>query len=630
MGLPAITLRPERGSDGVRAIGEYAAGPALLSFLGQIAPIGSRRATDERILRWLPRFIIARWVEHPFEFVTPLHYTVRRDYFWSLLDLFPFREARLGADLIPVSDDITEVRAFAEIVPRNALGGLMTRLVIGPRSCQAVLDQCAVFERHLRGEVPHPFPDLVAETEPERAPPRLPPQVEGVSESGSPGVLAPPTAWDRLADGHVAPDLAERLRDHVLRAPDDEVIKMRPFALADRWATDRHATLVAFLHATTAGLVEMTWDVLCPSCRLSTKSASSLASLGHGSECPFCDVTFEVTNDRQVEVRFTVAPSVRTVSDRRFCVGGPMNLPHIVAQIGVAPNDSAALDVALAPGTYAAVCRKTRKSALIEVSAAAPSDARAIDFTIEEGNVRPLAATVTPGSIRVRINNRDPDPVGFGVDNPGWPEDAATAAIVGTYQEFRDLFGAEILAPGLQLAIQRLTFLFTDLTGSTALYQRIGQARAFRLVQDHFTLLGTAIADHRGAIVKTIGDAIMVAFGSPADAVRGALAMQRAIRALNTDGVVDPRRLLKIGIHAGPCIAVTANEKLDYFGTTINTASRVEHECQGGQIVVTASVREDPEADRAVIESAATIESRRTTLRGLAEPIQIFALTPAD
>src|SRR5439155_20836592 len=100
-----------------------------------------------------------------------------------------------------------------------------------------------------------------------------------------------------------------------------------------------------------------------------------------------------------------------------------------------------------------------------------------------------------------------------------WPDTIATAAIVSTMQEFRDLFSSEVLAPGLQLGVENLAFMFTDLTGSTALYQAIGQARAFRLVQDHFRILRAAITANRGALVKTIGDAIMATFPSGGDAL---------------------------------------------------------------------------------------------------------------
>ena len=67
---------------------------------------------------------------------------------------------------------------------------------------------------------------------------------------------------------------------------------------------------------------------------------------------------------------------------------------------------------------------------------------------------------------------------------------------------------------------------------------------------------------------------------------------------------------MRVGIHQGPCVAVTANDRLDYFGTTVNIASRVEHEAQGGEVAATADVCEAPDG-QAVLAGARCAPSRR-------------------
>ena len=85
--------------------------------------------------------------------------------------------------------------------------------------------------------------------------------------------------------------------------------------------------------------------------------------------------------------------------------------------------------------------------------------------------------------------------------------------------------------------------------------------------------------DHDGAVVKTIGDAVMASFGDPADAVKAALAMQARDRC-------DHELVLKLGIHVGPSVVVTLNDRLDYFGSTVNMAARLQGQSQGGDIVL--------------------------------------------
>jgi class 3 adenylate cyclase len=169
--------------------------------------------------------------------------------------------------------------------------------------------------------------------------------------------------------------------------------------------------------------------------------------------------------------------------------------------------------------------------------------------------------------------------------------------------------------------------MFTDLTGSTAMYQAVGQARAFRLVQDHFRILGEAIGANRGALVKTIGDAVMGTFPSGTDALAAALQIQRDIRGLDLPDEIDPRRFLKVGLHLGPCLAVTLNDRLDYFGSTVNTAARIEHECRGGQIVASLAVCQAEQARRLLEESGAQLEAEVVQLRGVAEPVPVYRIT---
>ena len=301
-----------------------------------------------------------------------------------------------------------------------------------------------------------------------------------------------------------------------------------------------------------------------------------------------------------------------------------MNTPHVIAQAELQPGEERLLEAQLGVGVFRVRSLQSKTTAIVDVQAdGRPGE---VPLTVTAASIVPPASTAPPGAVRLRVANRSEVPAALVLEDPGWPDTAATASVVATIQEFRDLFDSQVLAPGLQLAIQRLAFLFTDLTGSTALYQQVGQARAFRLVHDHFRILFETVAAHRGAVVKTIGDAVMVAFPTGADAVAGALAMQRAIRDLETDGAIDPARLLKVGIHAGPCIAVTANGRLDYFGTTINTAARVEHECRGGQIVLTEEVQRDPAVQEIVRGASVKTETAEVQLRGVAEPVRIYRI----
>jgi class 3 adenylate cyclase len=169
-----------------------------------------------------------------------------------------------------------------------------------------------------------------------------------------------------------------------------------------------------------------------------------------------------------------------------------------------------------------------------------------------------------------------------------------------------------------------VTILFTDLRGSSALYERIGDAAAFNLVREHFAVLGSAVRNADGAVVKTIGDAVMAAFADPADAVRAALAIHDDVVALDRRisaerGLPGGALVVKVGVHMGPSIAVNLNDRLDYFGTTVNMAARLQGQSSGGDVVLSRAVADDP-AVRPLLEPLGA-RAESVMLKGFAAPV---------
>src|SRR5256885_956951 len=189
----------------------------------------------------------------------------------------------------------------------------------------------------------------------------------------------------------------------------------------------------------------------------------------------------------------------------------------------------------------------------------------------------------------------------FILERTAWSDEAATAAEVTALQVFRDLFAREALRPGEQISVGTLTVLFTDLKNSTRLYREIGDATAFGQVMNHFDVLKELVADEDGALVKTIGDAVMAVFRQPVAALKSMMKAQQRL-AFPADGTQP--LMLKAGIHVGPCIAVTLNDRLDYFGSTVNLAARLEGQSNGNDVVISKAVYSDPEVRELLNESA--------------------------
>src|SRR5437870_5893078 len=200
-----------------------------------------------------------------------------------------------------------------------------------------------------------------------------------------------------------------------------------------------------------------------------------------------------------------------------------------------------------------------------------------------------------------------------------------TAKRLLTNQTFRDIYRTDTIDVDQRLNITSLTFLFTDLKGSTELYQRVGDLVAFDMVRAHFRVLNEIVAAEAGAVVKTIGDAVMATFPTPHRAVAAALRMREAMRTFNTEHGRDDL-LLKIGIHEGPCLAVVLNDRQDYFGTTVNIAARVQRRADSRAILATRSVVADPQASALLETSGLKLVSQHRALRGIADEVAVYEI----
>lgn len=414
----------------------------------------------------------------------------------------------------------------------------------------------------------------------------------------------------------VSAAIVDKIGEMLRGAPDADLVRMRPFEVASHWKIDRLDVLRAMLKGVPAGLFELRWGIICPSCRTASEQSDSLADISAQGHCQLCDIHFDLDLDRAVEATFSPHPTVRRVPKQMFCIGGPARTPHVVVQAIVEGSKTRVLDAPEESGRYRLFSRGGAAASL-QVEEGAPATAK---VSLREGKLSATEVRVAPGG-GVEVENETEEGRHLKIERLEWASDAATAHVVANIPEFRRIFSCQLLKRGTRLKVQRVAILFSDLTGSTALYSRVGDATAFRLVDDHFDLLRAAIENNRGVVVKTMGDAIMAAFTDPNECVRAALeALERfeEFRASVEHGSLIG---LKLGMHAGACYVVTANGALDYFGQTVNVASRVQHLAGAGEIVLGKehwnALRP---SERGLLE---TVEEFSQSVKGVDVPLQL-------
>ena len=424
----------------------------------------------------------------------------------------------------------------------------------------------------------------------------------------------------RALDDALTPErreLGKKLVDYVRSAPDADVVRIRPFELADWLKTDERETLAVCLCGVKSGLLELSWELVCPSCRTGTESVEALSDLPVTGHCQLCDLSFEIELDRAVEATFRPSRSLRTLATGPYCIGGPRRTPHVVAQVLLEPRSRSELLAPAEPGRYRLFLRGGLTCAL-EIAAGGE---QALLVHASEEELWPGAAVLAPNA-RVEIQYAGENQTHIKLERLVYASRAATAHVVSTLPEFRREFSGDLLRPGTTLKVARVALLFTDLTDSTALYTRVGDAKAFKVVQEHFDLLMSIIAKRRGTLVKTIGDAVMAAFVEERDAVAAAIEMLERFPTFRGGLPEANKTFLKVGVYAGPCYVVTANGILDYFGQTVNLAARLQGAAGAGEVILVEAIA-DEAAQQGWLGKHVPGEPFDAVLKGLDAPVRV-------
>jgi len=447
------------------------------------------------------------------------------------------------------------------------------------------------------------------------------------------------------------PQVAAAIEQLIADGSDRELCRVNVLNFAAQRGLDEEKAIGGFLHAARLGLFELTWNVLCPGCGGVLDAMHTLKTVRKEVyDCALCAAGYEPTLDEMVEVAFTVSPRVRRIAAhdphllpvweyfRQIFWGSGIDLPEdgfedlmekvSLDSIELPAGEKAQLSLQM-PAMFLIVFEPVTHAAhFIDVKGESTKERQTLSLIYNKVQAPTATTEMRPGPLRLSLENRSDLRTLPSVwiagdtlhDLLGKRRPFVTAKRLLTNQIFRDIYRTDTLDVDQGLKLTSLTFLFTDLQGSTELYDRVGDLAAYDLVREHFRVLHEIVAAEAGAVVKTIGDAVMATFPTPDRALAAALRMRQSVRGIKDDLVI------KIGIHEGPCLAVTLNDRLDYFGQTVNIAARVQGLADSQAILVTKPVVDNPQVSKILETSNLAPAAQDAMLRGLTDKMTIYQI----
>ncbi|MCR9207734.1 MAG: protein kinase [bacterium] len=550
VGLPAVEYRTERDPElGLRKFGSFTLSGVKVS-----------------------------WEEHPFEWIEGQRMGILREF-----DSGPFKWFMSVVTLEPHPDGGTQLSHQIRIEPRNFMGRVLTTVEADWKGFRNLDKVYRRMDRSLRGKL-----TSTQGSDPFVSTPKM-------SKSREQRLIQ---RLSQVVEAGVRPEVADCLGRVVREWSAQELASLRPLVLADRWKIPSTEMIDACLIAADAGILNLQWEILCPTCRVSAESTRQLAEIETHTHCEACDVDFQSNLAGAIEMVFQSHPEIREVNTGKYCIGGPEHSPHVVAQVRIEAGECLRLPIDLDAGDYLLRGPRLPNTQSVRVqSTSAPStwDGSLTSF----GSTR-HTPKLRAGRQTITLHN-DLDTLQVVRIERMIPRgDVVTAATASALPMFRKLFPHQRFAGNNPIVTETMTFLATSINDIDELYASLGESEAYAAIHGHQHNLEACIAGSGGTLVKTIGEKSLSSFTNREDAIVAAERLRTEWLDSNLANIS-----LGIGIHSGPTLVTTQNNQLDYFGSTVRAVAALP-ELAGNGILLTEAIY----ADRSLANQLKTLNNQ--------------------
>lgn len=536
---------------------------------------------EENRLRRFGKFKLAgmsiEWEEHPFEWIEGRRFSVLRDFSKGPFDWFTNT-----ITLEPRADGGTTLKHSICIRPKGLIGRLVAKMEVDVKARKSLAKVYTRIDRVISSSNDRHADPFRAATVPNRS------KRNRMQER-----------LDRLLNEQIDGAIASCLVEFLSKAPAQELARMKSKAFASHWKYDASETLRVFLFAAHHNLLQLQWDILCPTCRIPSDSRTTMKNIADHGRCEACDANFNLDLAESIELVFRAHPEIRDTETKTYCIGGPGHSPHVVAQLSLQDNERFELDLQLPEGDY--VLRGPRLPYTISVAVLSDSGVSRGEIPLRKDNDRLQIPKLKAGRQTLTLVNDAGRQLQVRLERTIPRNDVVTAAQVASMHEFRELFPLESPRHGQLLTIADLSLLLIRFEGQESLTRELGDAAAFNAWSDAERTLRQCVATAGGVVIRSEATDVRATFNTLEKSIE-------CVQLLQKESVSNQDYRPAFAIHRGAMIATNTDGRITYFGRILDECRALLTIALPGELLIPVyGPGEDPVVSSLGLESRTTL-----------------------
>jgi serine/threonine protein kinase len=511
-----------------------------------------------------------KWEEHPFEWVEGRQFSILREFAAG-----PFVWFLSTVELEDRPEGGTYLKHHVKILPRGLAGRMLAGLEVGIKG-RRNLDR--IYRRiDATLKATSQSSNVIDHFQKPAGPSRV-------------QRLRLRSLLDELRSAGVSDQIASTFQDLLTNSAPQDLARLRPYAVARRFGLPEREVVDAFLHAVRCGLLTMSWDLICPTCRLAADAKQTLREIDQHANCSACQVDFKVDFGSSIELVFKTPPEIRTANSKLYCNGGPGNFPHVVAQVTLEPGERLLLTLGLDTGSY--IVRGPRLPYTVHVEIDPRDGVRHGSVRCAPGFDRQPPVLLRSGHQQLTLENAFTEKQLIRVERNVRRADALTAAEATSLPLFREHFPRETLDPDQLVQLATSNFLVIQLDHLDDLFRDHGDSGAYLRVRDFLQAAtrhvhlngGTAIDEQPGMLLANFPH-VAAAYEAARDAVKDLVSKHP-----------EHNWSLSGSLHRGSALVTSDRSGIRYFGATVNDTVRLSRRSPAGRLLLTYDAWSDPGA----------------------------------